>query len=45
MQQHGATLLIKRSEVGDKTRRTHAVEDIICYSYLVEPYSIGFYLL
>jgi hypothetical protein len=32
MQQHGATLLIVCSEAGDKTERTHIVEDIIYYS-------------
>jgi hypothetical protein len=29
---------------GDKTRRAHTVEGIICYSYLLVPYCIGFYL-
>jgi hypothetical protein len=32
------------SKAGDKTGRTHVVEDIICYSCLVVPYSIEFYL-
>jgi hypothetical protein len=44
MQQHGTTLFTKCSEARNKTRRTHAVEDIICYSWPVVPYSIGFYL-
>jgi hypothetical protein len=44
MQQHAATLLTECSEAGDKIRRTHTVEDIICYSWPVVPYNIGFYL-
>jgi hypothetical protein len=44
MQQHVTTLLTVCSEAGDKTGRTHDVEDIICYSWLVVPYSIGFSL-
>jgi hypothetical protein len=30
--QHDATLLTECSVAGDKTRRAHTVEDIICYS-------------
>jgi hypothetical protein len=44
MQQHSATLLTVCSEAGDKTGCTHVVEDIICYSWSVVPYNIGFYL-
>jgi hypothetical protein len=29
---------------GDKTRRTHIVEDIVCYSLPLVPYCKGFYL-
>jgi hypothetical protein len=29
--QHDATLLIECSVAGDKTKRAHTVEDIICY--------------
>jgi hypothetical protein len=29
---HDATLLTECSVTGDKTRRAHIVEDIICYS-------------
>jgi hypothetical protein len=29
---------------GDKTRHAHTLEDIICYSYLLVSYYIGFYL-
>jgi hypothetical protein len=43
-QQYGAMLLTKCSGAGDKTRRTHAVEDIICYSWLLASYRIGLYL-
>jgi hypothetical protein len=43
-QQHGATLLTECRVVGDKTRHAHAVENIICYSKLLVPYNIGFYL-
>jgi hypothetical protein len=42
--QHGATLLTECSVAGDKTRRAHVVEDIICYSLPLVPYCIGFYL-
>jgi hypothetical protein len=42
--QHGVTLLTKCNMAGDKTRCAHAVEDIICYSYPLVPYCIGFYL-
>jgi hypothetical protein len=42
--QHITTLLIECSVAGDKTRRAHTVEDIICYSYILVPYCIGFYL-
>jgi hypothetical protein len=42
--QYDITLLIKCSVTGDKTRRVYTVEDIICYSYLLVPYCIGFYL-
>jgi hypothetical protein len=31
-QQHGAAPLVECRVVGDRTRRAHAVEDIICYS-------------
>jgi hypothetical protein len=31
-QQHDTTLLTECSMVGDKARRAHTVEDIICYS-------------
>jgi hypothetical protein len=41
-QQYGVTLLTECSIAGDKTERTHAVEDIIYYSWPVLPYSIGF---
>jgi hypothetical protein len=30
-QQHSITLLTECSVAGDKTRRAHIVEDIICY--------------
>jgi hypothetical protein len=39
--QHSVTLLTECSVAGDKTRRAHAVEDIIGYSKLVDPYGIG----
>jgi hypothetical protein len=42
--QHDATLLIKCSVASDKIRRTHIVEDIICCSYPLVGYCIGFYL-
>jgi hypothetical protein len=42
--QHSVTLLTECSVAGDKTSRAHTVEDIICYSYPLEPYCIGFYL-
>jgi hypothetical protein len=42
--QHDATLLTKYSMTGDKIRCAHIVEDIICYSYLLVPYCIWFYL-
>jgi hypothetical protein len=32
------------SVAGDKTRRDHTIQDIICYSWLLLPYCIGFYL-
>jgi hypothetical protein len=42
--QHDVTLLTEFNVVSDKTRRAHTVEDIICYSYPLVPYCIGFYL-
>jgi hypothetical protein len=39
-----ATLLIECSVVDDKTRHVHIIEDIICYSYPLLLYCIGFYL-
>jgi hypothetical protein len=42
--QHDVILLTECSVIGDKTRRAHVVEDIICYSETLEPYCIGFYL-
>jgi hypothetical protein len=44
MQQYNATLLTVCTEAGNKAGHTHAAEDIICYSWPVVPYSIGFYL-
>jgi hypothetical protein len=41
--QYDATLLTECNMVGDKVRRAHTVEDIICYFYLSVPYCIGFY--
>jgi hypothetical protein len=43
-QQHGAMLLAKCDGAGDKTKRTHTVEDIICYSWPLAPYRVGLYL-
>jgi hypothetical protein len=40
-QQHDATLLTVRSDVGDKTGCAHVIEDIIFYSWTVVPYNIG----
>jgi hypothetical protein len=37
-------LLIECGGAGDKTRCTHTVEDIICYSYPLTPYLVGLYL-
>jgi hypothetical protein len=42
--QYDATLLTECNVTGDKTRRAHTVEDIICYSYPLVPYCIGFYI-
>jgi hypothetical protein len=42
--QHSVTLLTECSVAGDKTSHAHTVEDIICYSYPLEPYCIEFYL-
>jgi hypothetical protein len=39
-----ATVLIMCNEAGDKTRCTHTIEDIICYSGPMVSYSIEFYL-
>jgi hypothetical protein len=44
MQQHDVTLLTECSEADDKIGRTHTIKVIICYSWSVMPYSIGFYL-
>jgi hypothetical protein len=44
MQQYGATLVNECSEAGDKIGRTHVIEGVICYSWPVVPYNIGFYL-
>jgi hypothetical protein len=43
-QQHGIMLLTECDGVGDKIRRTHTVEDIICYSYPLTSYRVGLYL-
>jgi hypothetical protein len=37
-------LLTECDGADDKTRRTHAVEDIICYSWPLAPYRVGIYL-
>jgi hypothetical protein len=42
--QHGVTLLTECNVTGDKTSHAHIVKDIICHSYLLVPYYIGFYL-
>jgi hypothetical protein len=44
MLQHDAMLLTECGEAGDKIRRTHIVEDIICYSWPLAPYRVRFYL-
>jgi hypothetical protein len=44
MQQHGAMLLTECSRAGNKTRRTHTIEDIIFYSWPLTPYRVGLYL-
>jgi hypothetical protein len=41
---HDVTLLTEYSVTCDKIRRDHTIEDIICYSYLLVFYCIGFYL-
>jgi hypothetical protein len=43
-QQHGVMLLTECEGAGDKTRRTHAVEDVIYYSWPLAPYCVGLYL-
>jgi hypothetical protein len=43
-QQHDTTLLTECSVAGDKTRHAYTVEDIICYSYPLVSYCIGFSL-
>jgi hypothetical protein len=43
-QQRGTMLLIECGGADDKTKRTHAVEDIICYSWPLVPYRVGLYL-
>jgi hypothetical protein len=37
-------LLTECGGVGDKTRHTHVVEDIICYSWPLAFYRVGLYL-
>jgi hypothetical protein len=43
-QQHGVMLLTECGGADDKTRRTHTIEDIICYSWPLAPYRLGLYL-
>jgi hypothetical protein len=43
-QQHDAMLLTECGGAGDKTRRTHTVEDIISYFWPLAPYRVGLYL-
>jgi hypothetical protein len=43
-QQHDVMLLTMYGGAGDKTKRTHVIEDIICYSWLLTPYRIVLYL-
>jgi hypothetical protein len=37
-------LLTECGGADDKIRRTHDVEDIICYSWPLAPYRVGLYL-
>jgi hypothetical protein len=42
MQRYHAVPLTECGVADNKTRHAHAVEDIICYSYLLCPISYGF---
>jgi hypothetical protein len=44
MQQYDAMLLTECGGAGDTTSHTHAIEDIICYSWPLAPYRVGLYL-
>jgi hypothetical protein len=43
-QQHDVMLLTECGGAGDKTRHTHIIEDIICYSWPPASYRVGLYL-